>query len=122
MASRRRSPRLGNSSMNISVSAIDQFKIEYGFFLPDKGPQAGIVDVITKQGSNNYHGEVYEFLRTTSFNARNYFSRKPLPVNDLHRNQFGVSIGGPASIPKLWSAENKLWFFGNYEGTRQMIS
>lgn len=115
-----RSPRIGNSSMNISVSAIDQFKIKYGFFLPDAGPQAGIVDVLTKQGTNTYHGEVYEFLRTTSFNARNYFSRPPLGVDDLHRNQFGFSIGGPASIPGLWSARDKVWFFGNYEGMRQI--
>ncbi|HEX5284211.1 MAG TPA: carboxypeptidase-like regulatory domain-containing protein [Bryocella sp.] len=115
-----RSPRLGNSSFNISVSAIDQFKIEYGFFLPDEGPQAGIVDVITKQGTNKFHGEAYEFLRTTSFNARSYFNVAPQRPDDLHRNQFGFSIGGPASIPHLWNAKNKLWFFGNYEGTRQI--
>lgn len=41
-------------------------------------------------------------------------------MDDLHRNQFGFSIGGPASIPHLWNARNKLWFFGNYEGTRQI--
>lgn len=116
-----RSPRLGNSSFNISVAAIDQFKIEYGFFLPDEGPQAGIVDVITKQGTNQFHGELYEFLRTTSFNARSYFDVYPQRPNDLHRNQFGASVGGPLGIPFLWSGKDKLWFFGNYEGTRQLI-
>jgi hypothetical protein len=116
-----RSPRIGNSSLNISVSAIDQFKIELGFFLPDKGPQVGIVDLLTKAGTNGYHGEIFEYVRNTAFNAHNFFdSLTPGTKDDLHRNQFGFAVGGPASIPGLWNAKNKLWFFGNYEGTRQV--
>lgn len=116
-----RSPRLGNSSLNLSVAAIDQFKIELGFFLPDKGPQVGIVDVLTKVGTNKYHGEVYEYARNPFFNAHNYFDYlTPHQKESIKRNQFGFSIGGPASIPGLFNAKDKLWFFGNYEGTRQV--
>jgi hypothetical protein len=115
-----RSPRIGNSSLNLSISAIDQFKIELGFFLPDKGPQGGIIDVLTRSGTNTVHGEVYEFLRNTDLNAYQYrFPGDPVTRDDLHRNQFGFSIGGPVVIPKLLNGKDKFWFFGNYEGTRQ---
>lgn len=112
-----RGARIGNLSLNESVSAIDQFKIELGYFMPDLGPNAGIVDVMTKSGTNTLHGETYEFLRTTDLNARNFFATQP---ENFHRNQFGVSLGGPIVIPKLINGHNRLWFFGNYEGTRQI--
>ncbi|MDR5727465.1 MAG: carboxypeptidase-like regulatory domain-containing protein [Terriglobia bacterium] len=112
-----RGSRIGNSSINESVAAIDQFKIELGFFMPDLGPNAGIVDVLTKSGTNAFHGEAYEFLRNTVMNGTNYFATKP---QILQRNQFGVSVGGPIIIPKLINGRNKLWFFTNYEGTRQV--
>ena len=116
-----RSPRLGNSSLNISVAAIDQFKIEFGFFLPDKGPQVGIVDVLTKSGTNKYHGEIYEYVRNPYLNAHNYFDYlNPHQKESIKRNQFGFSIGGPIAIPGLFNGRDKLWFFGNYEGTRQI--
>ncbi|MBS1815021.1 MAG: carboxypeptidase regulatory-like domain-containing protein [Acidobacteria bacterium] len=114
-----RSPRLGNSSLGISVAAIDQFKIELGFFLPDKGPQVGIVDVLTKAGTNKYHGEVYEYVRNPYLNAHSYFDQ-PHQKESIKRNQFGFSIGGPVAIPGWFSGRDKFWFFGNYEGTRQI--
>ncbi len=112
-----RGSRIGNLSLNESVAAIDQFKIELGFFMPDLGPNAGIVDVMTKSGTNAFHGETYEFLRTTAMNATNYFATQP---ENFHRNQFGISLGGPVVIPKLFNGHNRLWFFANYEGTRQV--
>lgn len=112
-----RGSRIGDSSLNVSVAAIDQFKIELGFFMPDLGPNAGIVDVITKSGTNKLHGEAYEFLRNTDLNARNFFSPGP---DVLQRNQFGVAVGGPVIVPKLINGHDKLWFHFDYEGTRQV--
>lgn len=112
-----RGSRIGNSSINESVAAIDQFKIELGFFMPDLGPNSGIIDVMTKSGTNNFHGETYEFLRNTVLNGRNYYAAKP---EILQRNQFGVSLGGPVILPHLFDGRDKLWFFSNYEGTRQI--
>jgi hypothetical protein len=112
-----RGSRIGNSSLNLSLAAIDQFKIELGFFMPDQGPNPGIVDVITKSGTNSFHGEAYDFVRNTALNATNFFATQP---QILHRNQFGVALGGPVIIPKLWSGQNKLWFHFTYEGTRQI--
>jgi hypothetical protein len=112
-----RGSRLGESSLNLSVSSIDQFKIQVGFFMPDQGPNPGIVDVITKGGTNQFHGEAFEFLRNTQLDARNFFAPGP---EQLQRNQFGFAIGGPVEIPRLFHGKDRLWFHANYEGTRQI--
>ena len=104
--------RAGNSSLNLSVSAIDQFEVHYGFFMPDLGPNPGIVDVITKAGTNHFHGELYEYFRNTILNARDFFAGKSAPY---HQNQFGGALGGPIY-------RDKLFFFFNYEGYRQLTS
>ena len=102
--------RAGNTSLNLSVSAIDQFEVHYGFFMPDMGTNPGIVDVITKSGTNQMHGELYEFVRTNQMEARNFFSSTaPGPY---HQNQFGADAGGPI-------LKSRLFYFGNYEGYRQ---
>jgi hypothetical protein len=97
--------RAGNTSFNLSVAAIDQFEVHYGFFMPDLGPNPGVVDVITKSGTNSFHGDVYEYVRNNQMEARNFFS-------PIHQNQFGIDVGGPIF-------KNKLFFFANYEGYRQ---
>lgn len=68
----------------------------------------GVVNVVTKSGTNKIHGDIFEFLRNSVFDAADYFS--PI-VNPLHQNQFGGSIGGPV-------IKDKLFFFGSYQGTR----
>ena len=105
--------RAGNTSLNLSMDAIDQFEVHYGFFMPDMGTNTGIVDVVTKGGTNKIHGEAYEYVRNNQMEARNYFSTTaPGPY---HQNQFGATIGGPIF-------KNKLFYFGNYEGYRQIQS
>jgi len=106
--------RLGQASMNLSVAAIDQFKIHEGFFLPSEGPHdAGAVSVITKGGANHFHGEAFEFVRNNVFDAGNYFDRPGTQPAPFHRNQFGAAAGGPI-------LRNRAFFFGHYEGRRQM--
>ena len=104
--------RAGNSSLNLSVSAVDQFEVHYGFFMPDLGPNPGIVDVITKAGTNKFHGEAFEFFRNTALIAKDYFAGAPAPY---HQNQFGGAIGGPI-------LKDKLFFFFNYEGYRETLA
>jgi Carboxypeptidase regulatory-like domain len=112
--------RAGNTSLNLSVGAIDQFEVHYGFFMPDMGPNPGIVDVVTKSGTNHLHGEVYEFVRNNQMQTRNYFSinpstGQPIAPGPYHQNQFGFDFGGPI-------LRNKLFYFVNYEGYRQTQS
>jgi len=80
------------------------FNAEYGRF------SGGIVNVVTKSGTNDIHGSVYEFLRNEKLDARSYFD----PVRgDFKRNQFGGTLGFPV-------VKNKLFFFGDYQGTREV--
>ena len=102
--------RAGNVALDLPVGAIDQFKVHYGFFMPDMGSNPGVVDLLTKSGSNRLHGEVFAFVRDNAWDARNFFS--PAPPGPFHRNQFGADAGG--AIRK-----DKVFFFGSYEGLRQ---
>ncbi len=69
----------------------------------------GVVSVVTKSGTNQIHGDLFEFIRNYAVNARNYFA----PTADtLKRNQFGLTVGGPIR-------RDKLFYFGSYQGTRQ---
>ncbi|MBI1790909.1 MAG: carboxypeptidase regulatory-like domain-containing protein [Acidobacteria bacterium] len=106
-----RGSRLGEASLNVSVAAIDQFKMQMSYFMPDQGPNPGIVNVITKSGTNRLHGELFEFVRNKSFDARNYYAPGPEP---LHRNQYGFALGGPV-------VRDKLWFHAHQEGLRQIL-
>ena len=108
--------RLGQASLNVSVVAIDQFKVHQGFFLPSEGPNnAGVVSLATKSGTNSLHGEVFEFLRNDDFDARNFFDPPGSQPGPFHRNQFGGAVGGAIR-------RDKAFFFAHYEGRRQVLS
>jgi len=98
------------------VDAIQEFKTqghndlaEYG------GAGGGLVTVVTKSGTNEYHGALWEFLRNEKMDARGYFESSRAP---LRQNQFGASLGGPLSIPKLYNGKNRTFFYAAYEGYR----
>jgi hypothetical protein len=77
------------------------------------GVGGAFVNVVTRSGTNQFHGSAYEYLRNNDFDARNYFDATP-GAPAFHQNQFGVSVGGPIK-------RNKIFFFGNYEGFRQLV-
>lgn len=83
----------------------NNFNAEYGNF------SGGQINVVTKNGTNQYHGDAFDFLRNTDLDAKNYFA----PSRGVFiQNQFGGTIGGPIK-------RNKLFFFGDYQGTKQII-
>jgi hypothetical protein len=102
--------RNGEMMAGPSLAAIDQFKVQEGFLMPDQGVGVGIVNVVTRTGSNQFHGEAFEFLRNRDLDARSFFAAT---AEDLKRNQFGLALGGPL-------LRDKLWFYGFYEGTRSL--
>lgn len=106
--------RLGDLSLNVSISAVDQFKVVQGFIMPAMGPDPGIVNVVTKSGSNGFHGEAFEFLRNNALDARNFFEEQAHP-GPFRRNQFGGALGGPI-------VRDRVFFFANYEGFRQVLA
>ena len=106
---------LAESGISIpNPDAIAEFRVQTGEYDATFGRSAGgNVDVITKSGTNQFHGDVFEFLRNTDLDANDYFRNaacQSRPV--LQQNQFGGTIGGPI-------LKNKLFFFGSYQGWRQ---
>lgn len=73
-----------------------------------------IVNIVTKSGSNNLHGSVFEYFRNNALDARNYFNADPAPQNAFHNNQFGGSLGGPL-------IKDKTFFLFSYEGQREDV-
>ncbi len=94
--------------------AIQEFKVQTGQYDASFGRNAGAnVDVITKGGGNEFHGDVFEFLRNDDFNANDFFlNQAGRPRAELKQNQFGGVLGGRI-------IRDKLFFFGSYQGTRQ---
>lgn len=98
-----------------SPDAIEEFKIQTTLYDAGFGRDAGAnVEVVTRSGTNQFHGSAWEFLRNTVLNANDYFFKgNGLARPDLKQNQFGGAIGGPV-------LKDKLFFFGSYQGTRQI--
>ena len=99
-----------------SPDAIQEFKVQSNNYSAEFGRAGGgIVNVVTKSGTNGFHGDGYEFIRNAVFDGRNFFApNKPTFI----QNQFGGTLGGPLVIPHLYDGHNKTFFFGDYEGYR----
>jgi hypothetical protein len=98
-------------SLSPSIDAIQEFKEQTHSDLAEYGQSTGaIVSVVTKSGTNQFHGSAFEFFRNGHLDARNTFSAEKLPY---HQNQFGGTFAGPI-------LRNRLFFFLNYEGGRQV--
>jgi len=103
-----------------AVEAVREFKIQTNLYSADIGRNSGaVVDVITKSGGNQPHGSLFEFLRNSAMDARNFFSPKGTPFPSFRLNQFGGSLGGPVVLPKLFNGRNKTFFFADFEGYRR---
>lgn len=103
-----------------AVEAVREFKIQTNLYSADIGRNSGaVVDVITKSGGNRAHGSLFEFLRNSAMDARNFFSPKGTTFPSFRLNQFGGSFGGPVVIPKLYNGRNRTFFFVDYEGYRR---
>jgi Carboxypeptidase regulatory-like domain/TonB dependent receptor len=94
--------------------SIQEFKVQTGQYDASYGRNAGAnVDVVTKSGTNAYHGDLWEYFRNSALNANDYFlNAAGEPRGVLDQNQFGFTFGGPA-------IKNKLFFFTSYQGTRE---
>ena len=99
------------------VDDIQEFKVQshndqaaYGDVM------GGIINVVTKSGTNQFHGTLWEFLRNDAFDADNPLTFTKTP---LHQNQYGLNLGGPVLIPHVYNGKGKTFFFGSYEAYRQ---
>ena len=106
---------------NPNPEAVEEFRLLENNYTAEYGRNGGgtITEVI-KSGTNSLHGSLYDFLRNDALNASDFFDNaagKPRPV--LKRNQFGGTIGGPISLPKLVNGKDRFFFFFAYQGQRQ---
>jgi hypothetical protein len=105
--------RNGLITLRPSVESVREFKIQTNLFQAEQGRNPGAtVNVITKSGSNAFHGSAYEFFRNTQLDAKNFFTKAGAPKAQYQQNQFGGSLGGPIK-------HDKLFFFADYEGFRK---
>jgi hypothetical protein len=97
---------------NLGVDAVEQFSVLGSNYPAEYGrTSGGVINAVTRSGTNAFHGSIYEFLRNSALDARNFFDRKIPPFK---RNQFGASGGGPIQ-------KGRTFFFADYEGLRQSL-
>jgi len=98
---------------NLGVDAIQEFSVLTSNYSAEYGKTSGgVVNAVTRSGTNAFHGSAYEFLRNSALDARNFFEDPTQPKAPFKRNQFGGAIGGPL-------IKNRTFFFADFEGIRQ---
>jgi hypothetical protein len=98
--------------------AIAEFRVQTNSMSAEFGRSGGaVMNVTIKSGTNQLHGSVYEFLRNSSLDAKNFFDPATGPTPPFKQNQFGAALGGPLMLPK-YSGKNRTFFFADYQGTR----
>src|SRR5438552_7345498 len=99
----------GGTSVVPNLDSITEFRVLTNNFDPEYGNyNGGMINVVTKSGSDRFHGNAFEFFRNTSLDARNFFASERAA---FRQNQFGGTLGGPIK-------KQKLFFFGDFQGTR----
>lgn len=106
--------------LNPNPDATEEFRVITSNYSSEYGRNAGgIVSVVTRSGTNDFHGALYDYVRNGALNANSFFNNQQgLPRNNLKRNQFGVTVAGPVAIPNVFNGRNKLFFMTSYQGQR----
>jgi hypothetical protein len=118
---------LDNSvNFNPNPDTIAEFKVLKSDYTAEYGRNAGgIISIVTKSGTNAYHGGAYDFSRNDAFDANTFFNKsnsdptQDLPRNVLKRHQYGGTLGGPLTIPHVVGGKDRFFFFVGYQGQRQ---
>ncbi len=102
-----------------SLDAIDQFTVDTNGFKAEYGRAGGgLVSFVSKSGTDQFHGDAYEFIRNNYFDARGFFAKS---VAIYRQHDFGAVLGGPVLLPKLYNGRGKTFFFLAYEGFRNRV-
>jgi hypothetical protein len=120
-------PEMGGSTFsNFNVDAVQEIRSSSGWMPAEIGRgAAGFTNIITRSGSSGFHGSVFEFVRNSAFDARNYFdhasAEHPERIPPFRRNEFGFTNGGPVRLPGIYDGRGKTYYFGQYQGFRQVL-
>jgi hypothetical protein len=95
--------------------SLEEFSVQTSNYAAQYGNNSGgVVNVITKSGTNQFHGNVFEFNRNAVFDGRNHFASNR---DQLKQNQFGGTFGGPVTLPRIYNGRDRTFFFFGYQGT-----
>lgn len=119
-------PEMGGATFsNFNVDAIEEVQSYSGVMPAEIGHgAAGYTNVVTRSGTNAVHGSVFEFVRNAAFDARNYFDHiqpNGRRIPPFVRNEFGFTNGGPLVLPALYDGRRRTYYFGEYQGFRQVL-
>lgn len=99
----------------LGVDTLEEFRVNTNSYSAAYGRSAGgVISAVTKSGTNQFHGSIFEFVRNSAFDAKNFFDAAASPIPAFRRNQFGVEVDGPI-------IKNKTFFLASYEGLRQRL-
>jgi hypothetical protein len=99
----------------LGVDTLQEFRVLTNSYSAAYGRSAGgVISAVTRAGTNSLHGSIFEFVRNSEFDARNFFDSPTAPIPPFRRNQFGAVLDGPV-------VRNKTFFLGSYEGLRQRL-
>jgi outer membrane receptor protein involved in Fe transport len=108
----------GGALTSPNLDALQEFKMQTNNFSAEYGRMAGgVMNMVYKSGANQYHGVVFEFLRNNDTDARSFFDKS---VAELRQNQFGATLSGPLSIPKVYNAKDRTFFLFSWESLREV--
>ncbi len=120
-------PEMGGSTFtNFNVDAIQELQSSSGWMPAEIGRgAAGFTNIVTRSGKEGFHGSAFEFLRNSALDARNYFDypsiAEPGRIPPFKRNEFGFTNGGPVVLPHLYDGRGQTFYFGQYQGFRQVL-
>jgi hypothetical protein len=114
------STALGTTQAIVSVDALQEFRVQSSTYSAEYGRSpGGQFNFETRAGTNKWHGTAFDYLRNGYFDANDWFNDYlGAPQLDVHQNDFGGTLGGPVSVPHLYSGKDKTFFFFSYEGLR----
>ena len=120
-------PEMGGATFsNFNVDAIQEVQSNAGAMPAEIGRgAAGFTNVVTKAGADQIHGSFFEFTRNAAFDARNFFDHinpeDPRRIPPFVRNEFGATNGGPVVLPGIYDGRGRTYYFGEYQGFRQVL-
>ncbi len=120
-------PEMGGSTFsNFNVDAVEGIDSSSGWMPAEVGRgAAGFTNIHTRSGVSGFHGSIFEFVRNSAFDARNYFDHAtpayPGRIPPFRRNEFGFTIGGPIYIPHIYDRRKRTFYFTEYQGFRQVL-
>ena len=120
-------PEMGGSTFtNFNVDAIQELQSSSGWMPAEIGRgAAGFTNIVTRSGKGGFHGSLFEFLRNSALDARNYFDHpsiaEPGRIPPFRRNEVGFTNGGPIVLPHVYDGQDRTFYFVQYQGFRQKL-